>query len=256
MSSGQEIKDIVERHVPPRKAARTVEHEAALDVYRNLVFSPLALPSPPAVDTAALIEWMQWARVEGHKRGLNRPERNYESRTGRRYPWLSANVRFYEPSEIRRSFELKFSEIVEYCDAFPVKRVGALAFLAQHGGLDVHMHADSDGYWGLRFYLANKNCEGLHFYMARVDPLPRGTDALPQYVDPKKHYARWPTENRPYCVNSMRAAHAVDSNTCTLGERIVCALFHDDGGHDEKKLLSLLEASSAQFGEYQIWHKG
>ena len=24
----------------------------------------------------------------------------------------------------------------------------------------------------------------------------------------RRHYARWPKENRPYCVNSVRAAHA------------------------------------------------
>jgi len=231
--------------------------EATLDAYRNLVFSPLALPSPPMIDSAALIEWMHWARVEGLKIGLNSPERNFEARTGRRYPWLMANVVFTEPSDIVRSFERQFPEVVEYCRVFPVKRARVLVLLAQRGDMDVHMHADSDGYWGLRFYLANKNYEGLHFYLARpgIDVLPRGTDALPQYVETTKHYARWPAENKPYCVNSLRAAHAVDSNTCRLGERIACLLL-PDGGHDEEKLLALLGASSALYGSHQIWHPG
>lgn len=227
-----------------------------LDAYCNLIFSPLALPPPPVLDNAALTEWIEWGHMEGRKIGLNYRERNYEGRTGRQYPWLKANVTFSKPNEVSRSFEQKFPHVVEYCRLFPVKRLGSLVLITQRGGMDVHMHADSDGYWGLRFYLANKNYEGLQFYFARpgIDALPRGTDELPQHVEAKKHYARWPAENRPYCVNSLRAAHAVDRNTCALGERIACLLF-PEGGYDDEKLLALLQASSAKFSKYQIWRE-
>jgi hypothetical protein len=226
-----------------------------LEPFRDLVFSPLALPSPPQIAADELIEWMRWARTEGLKIGLNGPERSYEARTGRQYPWLMANVVLRERGDIGRSFEREFPQLREYCSLFPVGRPRCLVILAQRGGMDVHMHADSDGYWGLRFYLANKHQEGLHFYMARagLDVLPRGTDALPKHVDPAKHYARWPSRNTPYCVNSLRAAHAVDRNTCRLGERIACLLL-PDGEPDEAALVALLRASTLRFAQYQIWH--
>jgi len=55
-------------------------------------------------------------------------------------------------------------------------------------------------------------------------------------------------------VNSLRAAHAVDASNIRLGERIACLVI-PRGGHDEPKLLELLERSSAEFGGYQLWYQ-
>src|SRR5262245_38727949 len=102
----------------------------ALADYHDLVFSPLALPSPPAVDSARLIAWMNWAREEGHKRGLNRPEREYEA-SGRRYPWLMANVHYGRPGHAEESFAREFPEVLAYARRFPLNDAIFIVLLAQ-----------------------------------------------------------------------------------------------------------------------------
>jgi hypothetical protein len=224
--------------------------------YEDLVFSPLAMPPPPDVDTARLIEWMTWARAEGHKRGLNVPERGYEAATGRPYPWLMANVFYPRPSHVEESFEREFPDLLRYAHSFPLKDLKLVVLLAQRGDIDVHLHTDSDGHWGFRFYLANKRQDALYFHMARerAGALPPSASDWATLVElDTRHYARWPEGNRPYCLNSIRAAHAVEANTCRLGERIACLVIPRDGP-DETRLLRLLEESSAAVGSYQIWY--
>jgi hypothetical protein len=218
------------------------KRKAALAKYEDLVFSPLALPAPPEVSARRLIAWMTWAREEGHKRGLNRSERGYEARTGRAYPWLMANVYYGERTRVEDSFDEEFPEV---------------ALLAQRGSAEVHLHTDSDGYWGFRFYLANERPGGLYFHLARerVAQLPRVADDWDPLVDlGHKRYAPWPDDNRAYCLNSVRAAHAVDRSSCVLGERIACLVF-PAGRLDEARLLALLDASTERYGASQIWYE-
>ncbi len=229
----------------------------ALARYEDLVFSPLALPAPPKVDAERLVAWMTWAREEGHKRGLNVSERKYEARTGRRYPWLMANVYYIDRSHVEDSFDAEFPRVAEYARRFPVNDVGGIVLLAQRGSAEVHLHTDSDGYWGLRFYLANKDPGGLYFCMARqrVSELPRAVDDWSPLLEvDRKHYAGWRNGKRSYCINSIRAAHAVDPSSCKLGERIACLVLPKHG-LDEKKLLSLLDESTAKFRESQVWYQ-
>jgi hypothetical protein len=226
--------------------------------FRDLVFSPLALPTPPTVDAGRLVAWMEWARLKGLERGLNRPERGYEAATGKQYPWLMANMQYEQPGEVEESFARDFPEVLAYARSFPLREIRVIALIAQRGGADVHLHADSDGFWGLRFYIVNRHRDPLYFHMARerLAELPRSTDDWSPFVDTsRRHYVRWPDENRPYCVNSVRAAHAVDPNTSQLGERIGCLIL-PKGGVDEKRMLQLLEESSARFAGRQIWYPG
>lgn len=228
-----------------------------LEAYRDLVFSPLALAAPPAVDTERLISWMTWARDEGHKRGLNQPERGYEAATGRQYPWLMANVHYGRAGHVEESFEREFPEVALYARQFPLREARLVVLLAQRGGTEAYLHADSDGYWGFRFYLANRRHDALYFCLARgrFDALPPKADDWSPYLDvERRHYARWPEGNRPFCLNSVRAAHAVEANTCNLGERIACLVMPREGV-DEQRLLELLEESSARFGDFQIWNR-
>lgn len=227
----------------------------ALDQYRDLVFSPLALPCPPATDTQRLVEWMSWARTEGHKRGLNKPERDYEA-SGRRYPWLMANVDCARPGPVEESFGREFPEVLAYARAFPLRDPVFIVLLAQRGGADVHLHTDSDGYWGFRFYLARRRDDALYFCLARerFAQLPPQAPDWAAFLDVEnRHYARWPDANLPYCLNSIRAAHAVEADACELGERIACLVLPRAGLHEER-LLRLLEESAARFGDYQIWN--
>jgi hypothetical protein len=228
-----------------------------LAAYRDLIFSPLALPEPPAVDTARLVAWMAWAREEGHKRGLNVPERDYEARTGREFPWLMANVHYGRRSHVEDSFEREFAEVARYARQFPLREARLVVLLAQRGDVAGHLHADSDGFWGFRFYLTNRRRDALYFCLARerVDELPQQSAGDSRYVEvERRRYARWPSGNPAFCLNSVRAAHAVDASSCVLGERIACLVMPREG-IDEPRLLSLLEESSARFADYQIWHR-
>jgi hypothetical protein len=234
----------------------SIELPGKLARYEDLVFSPLALPEPPQVDAGELVAWMTWAREEGYKRGLNRSERGYEARTGRQYPWLMANVYYIERSHVEDSFDRQFPEVMEYARGFPVDELGGIALLAQRGSAEVHLHTDADGYWGFRFYLANKNPGSLYFCMARkrVAELPRAAEDWSPLLDvERKHHAPWRDGMQPYCLNSIRAAHAVEANACELGERIACLVF-SKGKRDERKLLSLLEESTARFRGSQLWY--
>jgi len=229
----------------------------ALEVYRDLVFSPLALPSPPAVDAARLVAWMAWAREEGHKRGLNLPEREYEAASGLPYPWLMANVHYGKRGHVEESFEREFPEVARYTRCFPLRGASFVVLLAQRGNVAAHLHTDSDGPWGFRFYLANRRRDALYFCLARerFPALPPKADDWSRYLDlERRHYARWPEGNPPFCLNSLRAAHAVEANTCALGERIACLVMPREGV-DEERLLALLEASSERFAGHQIWNR-
>jgi len=227
-----------------------------LERFRDLVFSPLALPPPPPVDGERLVGWMSWAHAEALKRGHNRSERGYEERTGRRYPWLMATVLLSDPGPVERSFEREFPAIKAYLDLFPFRGVGCLNLLAQRAEAEVFLHTDTDGFWCFRFYLAQQRREDLYFCMARkrVTSLPQRVDDWSAHLDTRtQHQARWPAENRPFCLSSVRAAHAVKPNPCRLGERIACLVIPEHG-HDEARLLDLLERSSARFAQHQIWY--
>jgi hypothetical protein len=230
---------------------------ATLEEFRDLVFSPLDLPPPPAVDSARLVAWMAWAHGEAEKSGRNVPERNYEAQTGRQYPWLMTALHYSAPGSLEAAFGCEFPQVVQYARFFPLRGLKLIALIAQREGTEVHLHTDSDGYWGLRFYLANRSSDALYFCMARdaAAELPRRADDWSALLDSRrKHYARWPAGNPPYCLNSIRAAHAVDANTCSLGQRIAC-LVVPQKGHDERALLDLLRRSTARFGAYQLWYR-
>jgi len=226
-----------------------------LESYEDLVFSPLALPSPPKADTKRLVAWMTWAREEGFKRGLNLPEQGFEARKGRPYPWLMACVYYMNRSHVEDSFEKEFPELAEYAQQFPVNEVGGITLLAQRPNALVRLHTDPDGYWGFRFRLGDP--DGLHFCtsLRRVSSLPLTMDDWSSLLDvERKHHVRWPKGNPPYCLSSIRAAHAVDLNCRELGERIEGMVF-PKYGLDGSKLLSVLNKSTAQFRENQLWYE-
>lgn len=231
--------------------------KARRERYKDLIFSPLALPSPPAVDTKRLIRWMKWAEKESFKRGYTDRREKFEKTHGRPYPWVVAHVTHWEYGNVEASFERNFPEILDYCRRFPIDGLGQLVLIAQQSGLDIHLHSDMDGFDGFRFYLANKRAEGLHFHMAwdRQTEFPRTPPDWSPFVDlSRKHYANFPEKNLPFRVNSRRAAHAVDPNTCKLGDRIGCLLFP---WHSllEDKLIALLDRSSQRFADHQLWYR-
>jgi hypothetical protein len=230
-----------------------------LEKYEDLVFSPLALPPPPAVDSARLVTWLTWAREQSLRRGGNVPEAVYESAAQRRLPWLMATIHYHEtPAAVEESFEREFPEIAAYVRLFPIKRLKLIALNAHRGDEEVHLHTDSDGFWGIRFYLANRKSDRMYFCMARDRSvrLPPGlADDWSKFVDLRRHYVRFPDDNRPFCLNSMRAAHCVEAAPRRLGERIICLVLPQRDGLDRERMLQLLDRSSWEFAHHQLWYR-
>lgn len=220
--------------------------------FDDLIFTPLDMMQPPCVDIRRFVQWMS----EDEKTGLYWKQR-YEHLTGLQYPWLMRSV-----SGDMTPLADAFPEVFAYAMSFPFRRVSAVICLAQNGHQTVFPHADSDGLVGMRFYLANKNVEGLHFFKGRerYDHFnSNGADknGSPTRVNFDKYfhmdnpiYARFPEGSRAFMLNSARAVHSVDANTCTLGDRIAVLV---QGELDRERVEALLEASANRYGDYAIW---
>lgn len=221
--------------------------------FDDLIFSPLDLPLPPAIDVPKFLEWMTC--VQDPKVIFTKMA--FEKAHKRPYPWASRFL-FGEEAALKEAFP----ELYEYLLLYPFDDLTKLMFLAQEGYQDIFTHCDPDGLHGMRLYLTAKNCEGLHFFKAR-----QAFDNFPTYIhndagetvsaDWDKHfkmdepvYAHLPAPTRSFVLNSARAAHAVDANTCALGERISILV---GGTVNVQRREALIERSLKRYGENAIW---
>jgi len=222
--------------------------------YDDLIFAPLDLPLPPAIDAEVFVEWM---KSDPLKTGAY-PKQHYEKVIGKPYPWLMRVLRDdFEPLRIA------YPEVYQYAMSYPLKTVRNIIFLAQDGHQSVFTHTDSDGLIGLRFYLANKNSEGLHFYQGRerydyFNTYQRHENGEPKQPDLKRYfkmeekvYATFPDGCRSFVLNSARAAHGVDANTCKLGDRIAVLV---QGEVDMDRYEALVAQSLERYGSHAIWY--
>lgn len=221
--------------------------------FDDLIFTPLDMPQPPSVDVNRLVEWMG----DNKKVGLYW-KNHYERLTGRQYPWLARSV-FDDLTPLAEAFP----EVLDYALLYPFESVRAVIFLAQDGHQSVFPHSDSDGLTGMRFYLENRHVEGLHFYKGKEKYDTFNSNRLDENGNPisigfenyfdmsERIYARFPPSSRAFMVNSARAIHAVDANTCKLGDRIAVLV---QGKLDVNRFEALIDASLKRYGEYAIWH--
>ena len=185
------------------------------------------------------------------------PKERYERLTGLKYPWLMRSV-VGDMGELER----KFPQVLSYAKLYPFKSIRTIIFLAQDGHQAVFPHSDSDGLTGMRFYLENRHVEGLHFYKglkpydsfnsAQFDksgnPVPVQFE---KYFDMSKAiYARFPEDSRAFMLNSARAIHGIDANTCQLGDRIAVLV---QGELDREKFDTLIARSLERFKGFAIW---
>ena len=126
--------------------------------FDDLIFCPLDLPPPPVIDADSFVKWMQNDPLQTG----TYPKQHYEKVVGRPYPWLMRVIR-----DDFNPLQEAYPDVYEYALSYPLKTVRNIIFLAQDGYQSVFTHTDSDGLVGLRFYLANKNSEGLHFHKGR-----------------------------------------------------------------------------------------
>lgn len=222
--------------------------------YDDLIFLPLDLPPPPVVDPDRFVEWM----ASDPLRTGTFPSEHYRRLTGRPYPWLMRVLRddFAALREV-------YPEVLDYALSYPLVRVQNIIFLAQDGDQAVFTHTDSDGLVGLRFYLANRNSDGLHFFRGRerydyFNTYQRDEQGRPIPMDfnryfrmEEKVYATFPEGVRSYVLNSARAAHGVDPNTCRLGERIAVLV---QGEIDVPRYEAIVERSLSRYGDRAIWY--
>jgi hypothetical protein len=221
--------------------------------YDDLIYCPLDLPLPPTVDVPQFLEWM--ASVQDPQ--MLTTKNSYEQAKKLPYPWLS---RF-----LKDAMQLKeaFPELYDYLLLYPFDALTSLMFLAQKGHQDVFTHCDPDGLYCMRLYLTVKNCEGLHFFKARQpfdhfstysrneagDIVSADWDKYFKTDEPT--YAHLPKPTRAYVLNSARAAHAVDRNTCELGERICVLVF---GTANVQRRDALIERSLKLYSKNAIWY--
>ena len=231
----------------PRKMAQN------LGKYDDLIFCPLDLPNPPEVDIAQFIAWL-------HEKSANSmlPRVAFEKYSGKEYPWLSTTIG-NGAIELRDSFPT----IYEYLKEYPFDSLDHLVVLAQRGFQPIFIHTDRDWLQGMRFYLTCKNKEGLHFFRGRekydeYEPhmmCADGSVKAPSWNETHfmddPIYANFPDNHKPFMINSGRACHAIDPNTCEVGDRIA---FLVRGKINSEKYDQLIERSLAKYGDHAIWY--
>jgi hypothetical protein len=227
------------------------KHASHLD---DLIFCPLDLPAVPLIDPESFVDWM---KADPFKTG-EYPKAHYERIVGKTYPWLMRSLQ----GDLT-SLGSTFPAVMAHCQLYPFSRIRNVIFLAQNGHQSVFTHTDSDGLVGMRFYLVNKSTEGLHFYRGKepydyFNCYPKDQQGnpysanLPDYFDmSQKTYALFPEGVRSFMLNSARAAHGIDSNTCRLGDRIAVLV---QGELDRERYRALMDSSLKKYGEYAIWY--
>lgn len=250
--------------------------------YRRLIYTPLSLPEPPQIDMDQFIAWawsqqaqdMNQSVVEHqeHPGVLQKsPEQKGREALGR-YPWQIAWARRvavrpgWEPS-----FEHLFPELITYIHRFPFRDLVQVGFLVQLGGEPGFLHVDPDDGLGMRFYLANDDQQRLRFYPAKDPDLWQRlenytVDSDGQYRQRSSQdlvhldqqiYAEQPQPRFAWALTSTMAQHDIDPIPST-GLKVTCLMFGRHGlahsVYDTARLKILLDRSTQQYREYQIWH--
>lgn len=233
--------------------------------WRNLIFSPLSLPEPPDVSTDKFISWH--AEQKEYMLKHNQNKQNSAKLYGG-YSWHVSWAKWWNTYNTSNpwicDFDKQFPELVEYLELFPFTQAKSISFLNQLGGAEVNLHTDPDSFWGMRFYLKNKNKDALYFSRTKNtddikirtmedeygNPLTEKRDPL-DYCKDEKIYANFPQERCAWMLNSYRAWHGVDKNPTPTGSRITCSII---GEYDKNKLFDLFDKSTKEYKEYQIWY--
>jgi hypothetical protein len=222
--------------------------------YDDLIFCPLDLPPPPEVDTGEFVDWMLRAGSANMA-----PKRVYEKLTGHEYPWAVA----FPDGGSYKAMKDEFPQVTEYLASFPFDEIEHTVILAQRGCQHVFTHTDRDWLRGMRVYLKSKNKEGLHFFRGRekydefdmYKTLPDGTVQMIDWNEShhmdEPIYAEFPEGCQTFMLNSGRASHAIDTNTCELGERVAILV---RGKYNEERFNELMERSLAKYGDKAIWY--
>jgi hypothetical protein len=243
----------------------------ALDKYLDLLYIPLALPSPPKVSAS---EFFTWANEIRPNEKLKKYEAHWPSvYKGKRFPWNNANfVKTKHPDleyfgkdddfgSIDKSLDLSLVEqrwpvIYKYFDNFPMEEVVMVQFLNQRK--EVEIHYDYDRIWGMRMVLQNNGANVLYIQKStdKWSP-PRDRIPLEDYTSNTdllqsqeiQTYAP-DEENYAFMINQLRCAHGVKESP-EGSEKLVVAI---QGRLDHTKLERLFEESLDKYPNLAVWH--
>jgi len=229
------------------------------ELFKNLLFCPLDLPTPPEIDYDDFCDW----RIEQAE--FNK-KHNFTAALAdgkQTYPWEVAWATWWNTYNTDEpwiaGFDKRFPELVEYIKLYPFKQAKSISFLDQKESRDVYLHTDPDARWGMRFYLFNGLGEKLYFVRSktalneRITTMKDGAyQDLWEQSQKEKLYAHFPQERCAWMLNSFRAFHGIDANPAPQGNRVTCVLI---GEYDYDKLFDLLGRSIEKHKEYAIWWK-
>jgi hypothetical protein len=224
--------------------------------YKDLLFCPLDLPTPPVIDYSKFKVWYNEQLDFNKKHNVTALVADGKQE----YPWEVSWALWWntydKPNPWICNFEKTFPELVEYFKLYPFKQFKSISFLDQKESRDVYLHTDPDNRWGMRFYLFNGLGEKLYFVKSKE----RLTTRLRTMVDNKytdlwehsqkeKLYAKFPEKRCAWMLNSLDAFHGIEKNPNPMGNRVTCVL---NGDYDYKKLFELLERSVKKYKQYSI----
>lgn len=252
-----------------------------LEPFKGLIYCPLDLPDPPAVDQQKLMAYiaMRHERDKGTLAGsvagatgpiaLDSPWLKYTaswSETKDTYPWRLLHLMrsdFKDNGwEYFPEFKRWFPEVAAYIEALPVREFYTISLLNQKPGTDVGLHTDPDVWFGLRFYLVNKSNARIFFQKAR-DPrdkrlfniiYERGkVKKLPweNVVHAEKFYGGYPRPCFPFHLTTTHAAHAVEAVPDDAEDSRVTGFII--GRVNPTKYAELLARSVEKYKDYAIW---
>lgn len=216
----------------------------------DILYTPLDIPEPPAVDLNLLVDWVR--KYQDEQEILNRKDSSKVLKE--KYPWdiIYCKVEYHWYQD----FDKLFPTLAEYCDtAFgvPRERISNIVILYTKDNFvgEGFWHTDTDE-TGLRFYLDNQ--EKGEFLHMRPTVLPytnraSAVDAIQQDVETalqKKHFsAKLLKPNQGFFINNVRSIHSAYTSTPGL-VRISFSVTVDTDMIDMPKSLSNLIVQSAE----------
>lgn len=253
-----------------------------LEPYKGLIYCPLDLPPPPAIDEEKLFGYihMRHERDKGTLAGsvagavgpipLDSPWLQYTaswSKEKNTYPWRLLHLMRSDFKENGWEFYAEFKEwlpeLAAYIESLPVSEFYTISLLNQKAGVDVGIHTDPDVWFGLRFYAVNRSNAKIFFQKAKNPQDKRllnltydengKVKQLPwsDFVDDEKIYAKYPQPCFPFHLTTTHAAHGVeavpsdDENSRVTGF-IICRV-------NPAEYAELLARSVEKYKDYAIW---
>jgi len=225
-----------------------------MDSAKDIIYTPLDLPTPPKVDIPSFVDWMK------HNKKVIYSNEIQVAKMGIKYPWLNVTVDMADKNNyLTNNLRKEFPEIYDYYFNFPVNP-GSYIFTVQYATETVFPHSDHDKFFGLRYYLNfSEQDTGLYFMKTkeRLEDVPdkfKEGKKLIEITDKVKIHPKQLPYPHAWFLNNIRALHGVDAKPGTFGDRISVIPSPSNGGYKMDEMLALLKRSTDKYKDYAIWY--